>query len=205
MQEYMMNRAGLDDPREARRLLERTLRVFARSLTPSEAARLGHELPSEASDWVGTVEHGTPFEPEELYRRVQSHTKTPLGVVVEQAQVALQAMARELNPETREWIAHRMGESWAPLFELDTRVRAVSRARPEHDTESHARTLSEGRTGSSSPLSSSAPRPQSGSVLEDNPHGERKVSSAEDLSAEPLSSSDPRSKHPLSEGKLGSE
>lgn len=199
--EYVARHAGIEG-QAAKGLLEHVLTLFAASLTRSEAERLADELPVPASQWVTNAKHGEMFEPNELYHRMQDRFGVKMGMAMEQAQVALGAMARELRPETRQWLEQRMGEPWKPLFETrrpppSTPTRPQSRV---HAAAEEHRTLAEGRAGSTRPLSESAPsRTQPDSVAEDNPYGDRKVSSSHDVHAEPISSSNPRSKHPLSE------
>ena len=206
MTDYVMGHAGIGEREAAERVLEETLKAFASGLTTSEAQRLARELPSPPSQWFMNVEHGEAFGPDELYDRVQGLLGVDLGVAMEQAQVVLAAMVRELTPETRQWFRRRMGDQWSRLLEEQMRPSAPPRQRvgcgsTEHE-EPH--TLAEGRVGSTTPLSESAPRrSQSGSVVDDNPHADRKLSSAHEVQAEPMSSSNPRSKHPLNEDDGG--
>lgn len=201
MTNYVTEHAGVD--REAAKaLLEEALIVFAEGLTRSEAERLAHDLPAPASEWITNAKHGNTFDPGELYERVRSRSGTAMGLAVERAQVAVATMVRELRPQTREWLERRMGDNWKPLLEEPRRPSSPSPPRPAHAHLGPAppHTLAEGRVGSAAPLSESAPtRTQRGSVAEDNPHADRKVSSGHNVHAEPISSGHPRSKHPVSE------
>lgn len=198
MIEYVKVHAGIQEEDAAMGFLEQTLRTFAEVLTRREAERLSCELPAPASRWVTEVEHGNMCSPEELCRRVQRRVRMQMGVAVEWVPVALAAMTRELSPETQEWLERNLGDDWSALLSVQGNSLVPSRPRVIHG-DRHPRTLAEGRPGSATPLSESRPRLQPDSVAEDNPYGDRKLSSASDLQSEPLSSSDPRSKHPLSE------
>jgi uncharacterized protein (DUF2267 family) len=192
MTDYVMNHGGVEE-REAKALLERTLNIFACALTAAEAQRLAADLPAPTSNWLASGEHGETFGPDELYARVRRRSGLEMGVAVEQAQVAIAAMVRELRPETRSWIEHRLGGSWVALLQVPRRDHT-------HVEAEQPRTLAEGRAGSGAPLSESAPsRMQPDSVADDNPYGDRKVSSGHDVHSEPIGSSNPRSRHPLSE------
>ena len=201
--DYVVEHSAIDQRAEAVHWLEETLTAFAKCVTPSEAQRLALELPAPASHWIREVEHERTFDrPEQLYDRVQHRFDVSVTVAMERAQVALLAMARELRPDTRQWLGQRMGERWNPLFEDPIRSPSSSTDLPVHRHGAEpARTLAEGRPGSATPLSESAPTPQPGSVAENNPHRDRKVSSAQDVHAEPISSSRPRSRHPVSESE----
>jgi uncharacterized protein (DUF2267 family) len=206
MTDYVMEHAAVGERKAAEALLEQTLAVFAGCLTRSEAQRLADDLPAPVSEWIMRAEHGGDLGLEELYDRVRDRLGVKMGVAIEQAQVAVAAMARELRPDRRQWLGQRMGDRWKPLFEERRRPSSPSTGRvPRVRTEpDEHRTLAEGRAGSSKPLSESAPsRTQPDSVAEDNPYGDRKVSSSHDVHAEPMSSGKPGSKHPLSEEDSG--
>lgn len=204
--DYVLAHTAMEERATAVQWLEETLTAFAKCLTPSEAQRLASELPPPASHWVRDVEHERMFgEPDALYQRVQRHLDVKMSTVVERTGVALLAMARALRPETREWLAQRMGESWAGLLEERSAAAASASTSgsasrgievPDPGTK---RTLAEGRPGSEHPLSESAPEPQPDSVAARNPYANRKLSSAEDVHSDPLSKAKPRSKHPISE------
>ena len=198
MIDYVGEHAGVAPRETAIELLRDALGAFATCLTASEARRVASDLGAPVSDWMTEVEHGQLCTPEALYDRMQHRCRVEKGVAVESIQVALAAMVRELSPETRRWLQHRLGEPWAELLAHRERSSAPPRQRVRRESD-HPRTLAEGRTGGARPLSESAPQPQPDSVAEDNPYADRKVSSAIDVQAEPLSSGNPRSKHPLSE------
>jgi uncharacterized protein (DUF2267 family) len=203
MTDYVLEHTAINERAEAIHWLEETLTAFAKCLTPAEAQRLALEVPAPASHWIRDVEIERRFDrPQQLYDLVGQHLDVSTGVAMERAQVAVLALARELRPDTRQWLVNHMGESWQSLFEeRSMSASRSSKARRSHvDRPEGARTLAEGRPGSATPLSEAAPEPQSGSVAEANPHEDRKVSSAQDVHAEPLSSSTPRSTHPISEG-----
>jgi uncharacterized protein (DUF2267 family) len=206
MTDYAMNHGSVLEHEAARALLEQTLKIFAGALTAAEARRLAAELPSPASDWIASADHGETFGPDEVYARVRDRLGLEMGVAREHAQVAVAAMVRELSPETRQWIEQRLGGSWIALLQVPPRSHAPSRRRREHPHAEAERphTLAEGRAGSSAPLSESAPsRTQPDSVAEDNPYGDRKLSSGHQVHSEPIASSIPRSRHSSSEHESG--
>lgn len=203
MTDYVIEHTAIEERAEAIHWLEETLTAFAKCLTPAEAQRLALEVPPPASHWIRDVDHDRKFDrPEQLYDLVRQHLGVSAGIAMERAQVAVSALTRELRPDTRQWLVKHMGESWQGLFE--ERTASASTGPREHRAHAaqrgHASTLSEGRPGSVTPLSEAAPEPQSGSVAELNPHEDRKVSSTQDVNAEPLSSGTARSTHPVSEG-----
>ena len=201
MIDYIVEHTAIDQRAEAVHWLEETLTAFAKCVTPSEAQRLALELPAPASHWIREVDHERALDhPKQLYDRVQHRFDVSTTVVMERVQVALLAMARELRPDTRQWLGQHMGQHWNTLLEDPMRSSSSSMQLPAHrHAAERARTLSEGRPGSATPLSESGPTSQPGSVAERNPHRDRKVSSAQDVHAEPISSSKPRSRHPVSE------
>lgn len=203
MTDYVLEHTAIDERAEAIHWLEETLTAFAKCLTPAEAERLALELPAPASQWIRDVEHERRFDrPEQLYDLVEQHLDVSGSVAMERAQVVVLALARELRPETRQWLVKHMGDPWESLFEERTKLPShASQDRRTHRAQTEgARTLAEGRPGSATPLSEAAPEPQSGSIAEANPHADRKVSSAQDVHAQPLSSGTPRSTNPVSEG-----
>lgn len=204
MTDYVVDHTAIEQRAEAVHWLEETLTAFAKCLTPSEAQRLALELPAPASHWIRDVEHERMFgRPDELYDLVQRHLESTTGLAVERTQVAIAAMARELRAETRDWLARRMGEPWSDLLEGGSPPESKQSPERESDRassrETTPRTLADGRPGSTTPVSESAPSAQPGSVAEENPHEDRKVSSAQDVHAEPISSGKPRSNRPVSE------
>lgn len=203
MTDYVVEHTGIKQRATAIQWLEETLTALAKCLTSAEAQRLALELPAPASHWIRDVEHQRMFEhPDALYELVERRLGVPASVAVERAQVALLAMARMLRNETRQWLAQRMGDPWSDLFEEPDR--SASRSRTRHPAGAHETqrdTLAEGRPGSDAPLSESSPKPQPGSVGEDNPYEDRKVSSAKDVQAEPISSGKPGSARPVSESE----
>lgn len=199
MIDYVKEHTGIEDGDAAMAFLQEVLRAFAESLTRSEAERLARELPEPASRWLMEVEHGDTCSPDELYRRVQRRAHVEMGIAVEWVPVAVAAMARELSPSTQHWLEGHLGEAWSPLLNVRGRSFLPSKRGPVAREADPPRTLAEGRPGSARPLSESRPRPQPDSVAEDNPYGDTKLSSADHGYSEPLSSSNPRSKHPLSE------
>lgn len=202
MTDYVVEHTGIKQRATAVQWLEETLTALAKYLTSAEAQRLALELPAPASHWIRDVEHQRMFEhPDALYELVERRLGVPASVAVERAQVALLAMARMLRNETRQWLAQRMGEPWSDLFEEPDRSASRSRPHSARTHEARPRTLAEGRPGSDAPLSESAAEPQPGSVGEDNPYEDRKVSSAKDVQAEPISSGKPGSARPVSESE----
>lgn len=198
MVDYVAEHTGVAVRDAAIQLLRRALSAFAECLTASEARRVADDLAAPVCHWITEAEHGEPCAPDALYDRMQRRSGVDRGVAVESVQVALEAMARELSPQTRQWLERRLGDAWAELLE-DRERSSVPPTPPLRHEIDRPRTLAEGRTGSARPLSESASQPQPDSVAEDNPYADRKVSSASDVESEPLSSSNPRSKHPLSE------
>lgn len=205
--DYVLAHTAMEERSTAVQWLEETLTAFAKCLTPSEAQRLALELPPPASHWIRDVEHERMFgEPDALYERVRRHLDVKASAAMERAGVALLAMARALRPETREWLAQRMGEAWAGLLEersdhegtssSPARASSASTRRSERPT-----TLAEGKPGSEKPLSESAPEPQPDSVADENPYSDRKLSSATGAHGDPLSERKPRSEHPVSESE----
>jgi len=197
--EYVSDRLRLEQPTDARTLIDQALEIFATGLTSSEARRLAREV---GAPWSGVFlgpEHGQALTPEGLTEELARRCSTERNIALEQAQVVLQAVSRTLSAETRDWLSDRLGEPWRPFLELRSTPTIPPRPPAAPPVSDRPRTLAEGKAGSETPLSESAPDAQPDSVAASNPYEDRKVSSAKDVHAEPISSGDPRSKHPVSE------
>jgi uncharacterized protein (DUF2267 family) len=205
--DYVLAHTAIEQRSTAVHWLEETLCAFAKCLTLSEAQRLSLELPPPASHWIRNVEHERMVgEPDALYERVRRRLDVKASAAMETVRVVVLAMARALRPETREWLAQRMGEAWAGLLEEPSDTEGSS-SRPARSlststrSSDRARTLAGGKPGSQKPLSESAPEPQPDSVAYENPYSERKLSSATSAHGDPLSEGRPRSEHPVSESE----
>lgn len=118
MIDYVIQHTAIDERAEAVHWLEETLTAFAKCLTPAEAERLALEIPAPASHWIRDVDHERRFHgPDELYDVVRQHLGVNASTAMERAQVAVSALAQELRPDTRVWLAKHMGSSWKSLFD----------------------------------------------------------------------------------------
>ena len=152
-------------------LLASTLEALARFLTPADARRLQDYLPNALPLEVGGPRYR---EAVEVFEHVTSVEHVTLAHAREEVFAACQALARLLGPDGTRWLKARIPDELAEW--LKPREQAPPPARPLHDAPSR-RTLSSGRPGYTRPIAEAAPVPHADTVAEENPHGERKLSS----------------------------
>jgi uncharacterized protein (DUF2267 family) len=148
-----MHDSGLRDRGAARRIVHATLQGLMKCLTSDERATFARGLSPllrEGLDATGITE---TVAADELYRRVAQRAHVGASTAREQAQVVIETVGRHISYEIVRRLAHAFPSEIAELFQ----ERAVGAAPPYAETFSAAQTHSV--------------------VREDNPHGDRKLSS----------------------------
>lgn len=147
----VMARGGFSGRADAERAIEATLAAVGERLPDATVGLLAQCLPGPLSRQLLRREHHRDFDLPELYELVSERERVSPGFAREHAQVVCQAVADELDAATLAGLREALPGGIAALFT----PRPPSPA-PPRPVRHHARrrgTLSEGRPGSSRPLS----------------------------------------------------
>ncbi|MFB6262708.1 MAG: DUF2267 domain-containing protein [Bradymonadaceae bacterium] len=166
----------------ARTAAEQTLEVLGELLTRHDRRDLARELPGDLGDRLQVRSPEASFGLETFYEKIHIEPddlagEDSGGVHLEHAQAVCEVLTELLDGEWCKRLQSRLPDDYADLFE----VRHVSTATPPrgHDIEENPRKLSNGRPGSSQPLSEVSDGAQRESVAEsENPRADRKLSSS---------------------------
>lgn len=149
--------AGVRDRSIARRIVEATLRVLLQRMTSDERATFERCLSPALRDDLSASGSAESFDADELYRRVAQRARVSAGIAREQSQVVIETIGRHAPYEVLRRLAHAFPPAVAAL-------------------------LDERELGEPAPYVETFPSAQAHSVVrEDNPHGDRKLSSGKPL------------------------
>jgi uncharacterized protein (DUF2267 family) len=177
---------------EAGPVIVAVLRALRRQLGHPEAEALADELPDELA---AALRQGSFVAGSDLALAVATHERVPPARAVEHAAAVAHGLA-ELLPE--ELLARLRQALPAPTAALLEPPPPLDPDEVQPPPRASRRTLSEGRPGSSHPLSEARPfAAQANSVIaSDNPHADTKLSSARGLTQE-------RERESLADGEAG--
>jgi uncharacterized protein (DUF2267 family) len=145
--------AGLRDRVVARRIIAATLAVIAECMTSDERDTFSRCLSAGLRDGLPRRHDAAAFGADELYRRVADRARVSAGIAREQAQIVIETIGRHASYDVLRRLAHAIPPEVAALLE-------------------------EREVGEPPPYVETFPAAQPHSVVrEDNPHGNRKLSS----------------------------
>jgi uncharacterized protein (DUF2267 family) len=165
---------GLDTTSEASNAVRATVIALGERLKEDERRVLASALPAPLGRRLRSMKRSSTFDVAEFYERVRKRERVSAGFAREHAQAVCRSLSEVLPPGARQTLDEALPESIAELFH----PLSFGGSPPAHPVQGH--TLATGRPGSNHPLSESHPHEgQAHSVvLEANPHGDRKLSSA---------------------------
>jgi uncharacterized protein (DUF2267 family) len=173
----VMWRGAVGEAPTAEAAVVAVLDALAGLLPPHDAELLAASLPPDLAGALAPADHEPPADPGVLFERVAAAEHVSAGLAVEHARAACEALAAAFDAEQRILLARRLPHAWAELFAPPPRAPAAEMAAGAMP--GHGRTLATGRPGSERPLAEEGPpAAQSGSVADENPHAETKLSSA---------------------------
>jgi uncharacterized protein (DUF2267 family) len=200
--EDVMWRGGLRDDARAELALDTVVEALATLLAPADARFVAAGLPEAYATKIATPLPPPLPTPQDLYERIAASEHVTVGLAVEHAHAACEALADSWDAEQRMLVARRLPTEWAALFEPVDRAPAADT--PRGRLPGHGHTLATGRPGSQRSLSGAhPPGAQSQSVASaDNPHEDGKLSSAtEAADGEQLGSKRPGADEPIAEAR----
>jgi uncharacterized protein (DUF2267 family) len=155
--------AGVADHRAARRVARATLYVMFQRLTADERRSMRRCLALPLSRGLPVTDEEEPIDAAEIYRRVAQRARLAEPVAREQAQIVIESIGRHASYECLQRLRNA----------FPTEIRALFYEREIGDPPRHVETF---------------PAAQAHSVVrENNPHGDRKLSSGKPV----FRSSDP--------------
>lgn len=193
------DRGGIGDS-EAPSAVRAVFSALGELLTADETAALAAQIPTDLAQWLRAAPRARAMSLDDLYARVAEQTGLPVPRALEVTQAVCRALAVQLRPDVRDRLSAHLGPVTGRLFEVPHE--GTPSQRPIHlsspPASGEGRTLATGRPGSRHPLSEAHPESaQAHSVARsDNPHSDRKLSSASGLTQEILHET-------LAEGKPG--
>ena len=195
-------RSGIHDRSRADAAIAAALDAVAQQLGAGDREFIAAQLPLPLAAAVQRPSPSAALRPSDLYAQLATSGEISLGLAVEHAKAACSALGEFLDAEARSLLARRLPPSWAALFEPITF--AIEADVPAGTLPGHGHTLATGRPGSRRALADAAPPDaQSDSVVTaDNPHGDRKLSSArEPIETTRLSTARSGAEYPIAQAK----
>lgn len=160
---------------DARRVLNATAEALGQALLEDEADVLARGLPASLAIALSSVPHEGKLTLEQLIDRVERAERVKRGFAREHADCTCRAIAEHLPDELLERVTRMLSPDVAPL--LARRERSEAPPAPVHVTPGSS--LATGKPGSLHPIADARPdTTQRNSVRDENPHGDRKLSSA---------------------------
>ena len=148
---------GAGDRAAAARIVEATIAVLFQRLTTDERSTFARALSPGLCAGLSMTAPAETFGAEELYARVAERARVDAGTAREETQVILETIGRHAPWDVLRRLAHGLPPEIAALFE-------------------------ERELGEPPPYVETFPSAQAHSVIrEDNPHGERKLSSGKPI------------------------
>lgn len=183
-------RAALASRPEAERAIHATLHELGKHLSPAHARILQRALPPAFASSVSDFDpDAQPFSLDTFYRAIALREGRRLGLAVEHAQAVCEVVAQCLDERSRNSVLAAVPEQLRPL--LSPRDFPDEPPPVRHHRKPAGRGLSDGRPGSSRPLSESGPFAHQHSIaVEGCPQKPHPAT---------LSTGFPRSSRPLSE------
>ena len=200
--EDVMWRGALRDYARAELAVDTVADALGTLLAPADARFVAAGLPEAFARRIATRAPLPISTPQDLYERLAASEQVTVGLAVEHAHAACEALLDAWDSEQRTLLARRLPPDWAALFEPAPRAPAADI--PPGRIPGHGHTLATGKPGSERSLAdTSPPAAQSSSVaVADNPHEDYKLSSAtEAADGEPLGSKRPGADEPFAEAK----
>jgi uncharacterized protein (DUF2267 family) len=197
----VMWRGAVGEAPTAEAAVVAVLDALAGLLPPHDAELLAASLPPDLAGALAPADHEPAADPGVLFESVASAEHVSAGLAVEHARAACEALAAAFDPEQRILLARRLPPAWAELFAPPPRAPAAELALGT--VPGYGRTVATGRTGSDRPVAETRPpATQAGSVGEENPHEDTKLSSATGPFIDrPLATAHTGSDEPLSEAR----
>lgn len=201
------SRAVLPLEGQAEGAIEVTLEVLGRHLPDPHTEQVARRLPGSIAQFLRRMRYENDVEPDDFYREVSQRAGVPIGFAREHAQVVCQVLAEAVGVEGRQHLRVHLPAAMADLFTPRRRSYPPPPHMHPHLVEpGQGRTLASGQPGSSTPLYSATSAAQHDSIARsDDPHADRKLSSAHGLSAEQhhetLAEGQPGSKRSLSDAR----
>lgn len=176
-------RAGLRTAGEARRALDAALGALRSALDDEDARIAARALPRGLTRALERRPSTVARTAAELYSEAQRHERVALGFAMEHAQVVLQVLARELDPEVVALLRKRLPAEVAALLEPPSPPSEAPpphvHVRPEHRP-APLQTLSRARPGPAEPIAETRHElAHAGSVVRSAaPHAETMIETA---------------------------
>ena len=143
------------DRARAEAAVEATLEVLGERLSADDAGAIAEALPPALAAAVVRRARTTRPDLAALYGRVATRAQVTLGLAVEHAHAACEAIAGALDDEQRLLLGHRLPPDWAELFTPSPRAPAAEL--PHGTAPGHGHTLATGRPGSAHPIAEARP------------------------------------------------